>query len=149
MRVLLINTSERIGGAAIAASRLMESLKNHGIKAKLLVRDKCILRKIIHAVGVIAVSDADKLPLPDKRVNPPVVYTKPCKLFFFHYSVMLFHGISYDSLYLLYVHYRFSIPRVTFITFQPFNHSIFSCHAYLPKASQHHVIQADTGSQAY
>lgn len=40
MRVLLINTSERIGGAAIAASRLMETLKNHGIKAKLLVRDK-------------------------------------------------------------------------------------------------------------
>lgn len=40
MRVLLINTSERIGGAAIAASRLMESLKNHGIKAKLLVRNK-------------------------------------------------------------------------------------------------------------
>ncbi len=40
MRVLLINTSERIGGAAIAASRLMDSLKNHGIKAKLLVRDK-------------------------------------------------------------------------------------------------------------
>ncbi len=40
MRILLINTSERIGGAAIAASRLMESLKNHGIKAKLLVRDK-------------------------------------------------------------------------------------------------------------
>lgn len=40
MRVLLINTSERIGGAAIAATRLMESLKNNGIKAKLLVRDK-------------------------------------------------------------------------------------------------------------
>lgn len=40
MRVLLINTSERIGGAAIAASRLMEALKNNGIKAKLLVRDK-------------------------------------------------------------------------------------------------------------
>lgn len=40
MRVLLINTSDRIGGAAIAANRLMESLKNNGIKAKLLVRDK-------------------------------------------------------------------------------------------------------------
>ena len=40
MRVLLINTSERIGGAAIAASRLTEALKNNGIKAKLLVRDK-------------------------------------------------------------------------------------------------------------
>ena len=40
MRVLIINTSERIGGAAIAASRLLESLKNNGIKAKMLVRDK-------------------------------------------------------------------------------------------------------------
>lgn len=40
MRVLLINTSERIGGAAVAASRLMESLKSYGIKAKMLVRDK-------------------------------------------------------------------------------------------------------------
>lgn len=27
MRVLIINTSERIGGAAIAANRLMEALK--------------------------------------------------------------------------------------------------------------------------
>ena len=33
MRVLLNNTSERIGDAANAASHLMESLKNHGIKA--------------------------------------------------------------------------------------------------------------------
>ncbi len=40
MKVLLVNTSERIGGAAVAAGRLMEALKNHGIKAKLLVRDK-------------------------------------------------------------------------------------------------------------
>lgn len=40
MRVLLINTSERIGGAAVAAGRLLESLKNSSIKAKLLVRDK-------------------------------------------------------------------------------------------------------------
>lgn len=40
MRVLIINTSERIGGAAIAASRLTEALKSSGIKAKMLVRDK-------------------------------------------------------------------------------------------------------------
>ena len=40
MRVLIVNTSERIGGAAIAARRLMESLKNNGIKAKMLVKDK-------------------------------------------------------------------------------------------------------------
>ena len=37
MRVLIINTSERIGGAAIAAHRLMEALKNNGIKAKMPV----------------------------------------------------------------------------------------------------------------
>ena len=40
MRVLIINTSERIGGAAIAANRLMEALKYNGIKTKMLVRDK-------------------------------------------------------------------------------------------------------------
>ncbi len=40
MRVLIINTAERIGGAAIAANRLMEALKNNGIKTKFLVRDK-------------------------------------------------------------------------------------------------------------
>jgi len=40
MRVLIVNTSERTGGAAVAASRLAEALMNNGIKAKLLVRDK-------------------------------------------------------------------------------------------------------------
>lgn len=40
MRVLIVNTSERIGGAAIAAGRLMDALKNNGIKAKMLVREK-------------------------------------------------------------------------------------------------------------
>ncbi|MBO4985401.1 MAG: glycosyltransferase family 4 protein [Bacteroides sp.] len=40
MRVLLINTSERIGGAAVACSRLLEALTNCGVKAKMLVRDK-------------------------------------------------------------------------------------------------------------
>ena len=40
MRVLIVNTSENTGGAAIAAGRLMEALKNNGVKAKMLVRDK-------------------------------------------------------------------------------------------------------------
>jgi len=40
MRVLIVNTSERKGGAAVAANRLMEALKNNGVKAKMLVRDK-------------------------------------------------------------------------------------------------------------
>jgi glycosyltransferase involved in cell wall biosynthesis len=40
MRVLLINTTEVGGGAAIATSRLKEALIDNGVKAKLLVRDK-------------------------------------------------------------------------------------------------------------
>ena len=40
MRVLIINTTERQGGPAIAAYRLTEALKNNGIKAKMLVRRK-------------------------------------------------------------------------------------------------------------
>ena len=40
MKVLIVNTSERAGGAAVAACRLMEALNNHGVKTKMLVRDK-------------------------------------------------------------------------------------------------------------
>ena len=40
MRVLIVNTSERTGGAAVAASRLMEALTSYGVKVKMLVRDK-------------------------------------------------------------------------------------------------------------
>lgn len=40
MRVLIVNTSEKSGGAAVAASRLMEALNNNGVKTKMLVRDK-------------------------------------------------------------------------------------------------------------
>lgn len=51
MRVLIINTSERVGGAAIAANRLMEALKKQGVKAKMLVRDKQTDRLTVVAVG--------------------------------------------------------------------------------------------------
>lgn len=40
MKVLIVNTSERAGGAAVAAHRLMEALSNNGVKARMLVRDK-------------------------------------------------------------------------------------------------------------
>ena len=40
MRVLIVNSSERTGGAAVAANRLMKALNNNGVKAKMLVRDK-------------------------------------------------------------------------------------------------------------
>ena len=40
MRVLIVNTSEKTGGAAVAANRLMEALNNNGVKAKMLVGEK-------------------------------------------------------------------------------------------------------------
>ena len=51
MRVLIVNTSERIGGAAIAASRLMGALKKNGVKAKMLVRDKQTDHLTVLSVG--------------------------------------------------------------------------------------------------
>lgn len=40
MRILLLNTSERSGGAAVAANRLMHALEKEGCNVKYLVRDK-------------------------------------------------------------------------------------------------------------
>ena len=40
MRILIVNTSENVGGAAVAANRLMEALNNNGVKAKMLVMKK-------------------------------------------------------------------------------------------------------------
>ena len=40
MRVLIVTTSERTGGAAVAANRLMTALNNNGVKAKMLVCNK-------------------------------------------------------------------------------------------------------------
>jgi len=40
MKVLIVNTNERKGGAAVAARRLLEALNNNGVKAKMLVMEK-------------------------------------------------------------------------------------------------------------
>ena len=40
MRVLIINTSERTGGAAIAANRLLHAMNRNGVEARMLVRDR-------------------------------------------------------------------------------------------------------------
>ena len=50
MRVLIVNTSERTGGAAVAAHRLMDALNNNGVKAKMLVRDKETGRMTVSAL---------------------------------------------------------------------------------------------------
>lgn len=40
MKVLLINTSDHTGGAAIAALRILQALQHQGVEAKLLCRDR-------------------------------------------------------------------------------------------------------------
>ena len=40
MRILIVNTSENAGGAAVAANRLMQALNHNGERAQMLVRDK-------------------------------------------------------------------------------------------------------------
>ena len=55
MKVLIVNTSEKTGGAAVAAHRLMEALTIFGVKAKMLVREK--------ETGQIAVAALPQSPL--------------------------------------------------------------------------------------
>lgn len=40
MKVLLVNTSDQAGGAAVACRRLMEALADDGVEVRMLVRDK-------------------------------------------------------------------------------------------------------------
>lgn len=40
MKVVLINTSEKTGGAAVAANRLTKALRSNGVEATMLVRDR-------------------------------------------------------------------------------------------------------------
>ena len=50
MRVLIVNTSERTGGAAVAANRLKDALNKSGIDASMLVRDKLSDDKTVFAI---------------------------------------------------------------------------------------------------
>ena len=40
MKVLIVNTNQKAGGAAVAAGRLLASLNNSGVRAKMLVVEK-------------------------------------------------------------------------------------------------------------
>lgn len=54
MNVLIVNTSEKTGGAAIAANRLMHALTDNGVKVKMLVRDRQTQNMYVNAVpGVL------------------------------------------------------------------------------------------------
>lgn len=49
--VLIVNTSERTGGAAVAANRLMKALNKHGMEARMLVLHKNTDSTQVQAVG--------------------------------------------------------------------------------------------------
>ena len=53
MKILLVNTSETAGGAAIAARRLMSALHRQGVEARMLVRDGSG-RTAAHTGGTVA-----------------------------------------------------------------------------------------------
>lgn len=50
MRILIVNTSERNGGAAVAAARLVAALNNSGVQARMLVRDKQTTNPVVAAL---------------------------------------------------------------------------------------------------
>ena len=51
MRVLIVNTAERTGGAAIAANRLMHALNHNGVEAQMLVRDRMSDAPMVSAIA--------------------------------------------------------------------------------------------------
>ncbi len=51
MKVLLVNTSERTGGAAVAANRLMKALNKNGVEARMLVLHKTTDSPHVTAIG--------------------------------------------------------------------------------------------------
>ena len=51
MRVLIVNTSEQIGGAAVAANRLMEALRAAGVTAEMAVMHKQSDKPYVIQVG--------------------------------------------------------------------------------------------------
>ena len=51
MKVLLINTSEQTGGAAVAASRLMKTLQKEAVNAEMLVLDRQTEDPTVHSLN--------------------------------------------------------------------------------------------------
>ena len=66
MNVLLISTSERSGGGAIAARRLMDALNANGVEAKMMVRDA---NSTLKGSGGSVIKVGNKLPKLMERLT--------------------------------------------------------------------------------
>lgn len=79
MKVLIVNTSERVGGASVAASRLLKALNKNGVDAKMLVNNK-------------NTDDSDVLEIPGK-------WRKKIKFVFERFLIFLLNGFSKKNLF--------------------------------------------------
>lgn len=70
MKVLIISTTERTGGGAIAAKRLLTTLNKNGIKAKMLVRDKQTDDVNVASYGNIIPKVMERLRLMCRLLKP-------------------------------------------------------------------------------
>ena len=70
MRVLIISTTERTGGGAIAAKRLLTALNKNGIKAKMLVRDKQTDDVNVASYGNVIPKVTERLRLMCRLIKP-------------------------------------------------------------------------------
>ena len=70
MKVLIISTTERTGGGAIAAKRLLTALNKNGIKAKMLVREKQTDDVNVASYGTIIPKVMERLRLMCKLHRP-------------------------------------------------------------------------------
>ena len=70
MKVLIISTTERTGGGAIAAKRLLTALNKNGIKAKMLVRDKQTDDVNVASYGNIIPKVTERLRLMCRLLKP-------------------------------------------------------------------------------
>lgn len=70
MRVLIISTTERTGGGAIAAKRLLTALNKNGVKAKMLVRDKQTDDVNVASYGNVIPKVTERLRLMCRLIKP-------------------------------------------------------------------------------
>ena len=70
MKVLIISTTERTGGGAIAAKRLLTALNKNAIKAKMLVRDKQTDDVNVASYGNIIPKVMERLRLMCRLLKP-------------------------------------------------------------------------------
>lgn len=70
MKVLIISTTERTGGGAIAAKRLLTALNKNGVKAKMLVRDKQTDDVNVASYGNIIPKVMERLRLMCRLLKP-------------------------------------------------------------------------------